>query len=133
MSRPSVWVLLFALLAGAAITIGAPRIGAVAPTRPLDWLAPGDSYTSGHGTPGADTDDVCRTSADSWVYKARDVLGAAFPLTNGSPKLVACTGNTTDLFDTQWDGVRHDLITFNFGGDDVKFADVLKWVCPQFS
>lgn len=118
------------LLAGAsgiAVSAGAwAHAAAASPPREIDWFAPGDSYTSGHGTPGASSDPVCRRSNDSWVFQARDDLPVSFPVKNNLPTLAACTGDTTDQFDKQWDHRQHDLITFTFGGDNVNFGDVLR-------
>lgn len=112
--------------ASLVVSIGPPVSAAEAPPRPIDWFAPGDSYTSGHGTPHADDDTTCRRSTDSWVYKARDQLGPTFKVVGDEPKLAACTGATTDGFKDQWDSKRHDLLSFSFGGDDIGFGEVLR-------
>jgi hypothetical protein len=124
--RSSALALLTSLVPVYVGTTAQVNAGANFPPRPIDWFAPGDSYTSGHGTPGAGNDSACRRSGDSWVYKARADLGASFKVVGDEPQLVACTGATTaQFFSKQWDNKTHDLITFNFGGDDVHFKDVL--------
>lgn len=114
------------------------------------WLALGDSYSSGEGIAGtvpADRDGPRRgpnsqgreceratgdgTDATAWAvgaYQAvRDELGLS------ELAFVACTGATIDQAQGQIDEAeaatgrdRWDVVSFSFGGNNIRFAEVLK-------
>lgn len=108
------------------------------------WLAMGDSYSSGEGikeTPAAYSPTLARdcrratgegTPAVAWAVEAQRQVGADLHLRK--PDFVACTGAITD--EAPWqiqearsrDGSpdRWDLVTFSFGGNNIKFSEVIQ-------
>jgi hypothetical protein len=127
-----VLVLTFGFI-GPAWSISATRADSQRPSRAITVLAAGDSFTSGHGTPGA-TLDPCHTSQSAWPYKA--IQYAGLPIVPNSFAFNACSGAQTTDFDTQWDHkTAHDLVMFTFGGDNVDFGrvmlDCLEQRCPS--
>jgi hypothetical protein len=107
------------------------------------WLALGDSYSSGEGilsTPAAYSPTLgrdCRratgegTPAVAWAVEAQRQAGAELHLRK--PDFVACTGAITDEAPWQIQEARSregspdrwDLVTFSFGGNNIKFSDVV--------
>lgn len=107
------------------------------------WLALGDSYSSGEGiltTPAAYSPTLgrdCRratgegTPAVAWAVEAQRQVGADLRLRK--PDFVACTGAITDEAPWQIQEARSreggpdrwDLVTFSFGGNNIKFSDVI--------
>lgn len=98
----------------------APANGEV-PPKEITWLAAGDSFSSGHGTPGEQ--GTCRQNSKAWPQVARERADLA--LAQGGYRFAACSGNVmSDLF-SQAGGRRYDLVTFSFGGNDIDFALVI--------
>lgn len=114
------------------------RAATASATTPLTWLAAGDSYSSGQGLPHA-TGPCARAVPDSgsntWADVAYELLqsqGADF----SPPDLVACTGATSDDLIVnddaagapEWNSAdgTYDLVTFNFGGDNIGFRAILE-------
>lgn len=115
------------------------------PSRSLSWLAAGDSYSSGEGLPHATGPCVQArpgSGSEAWAFVARSDLGNSVPAV-ASPTLTACTGATTSRFfssekisyhlrhitlSAEWQPSMgtFDLVSFTFGGNDVRFADVIK-------
>jgi hypothetical protein len=145
-SRPKLILgrhLLFGTLAvvtASCAVIAAPAQAA----RRLSWLAAGDSYSSGEGLPHA-TGHCAQarpgSGSEAWPFAAHDGLGKTQPAL-ASPTFTACTRATTaQFFDSkkikyylknvtlpaEWNPSmgRFDLVSFTFGGDDVRFADVI--------
>jgi hypothetical protein len=107
------------------------------------WLALGDSYSSGEGiltTPATYSPTLgrdCRratgegTPAVAWAVEAQRQVGADLHLRK--PDFVACTGAITDEAAWQIQEARSragspdrwDLVTFSFGGNNIKFSDVI--------
>lgn len=96
------------------------------------WLAAGDSYSSGLGLPHA-TGDCARALPGSgsvnWADVARNRIGDGLPALE-RPRLVACAGAlSADFFSSdQWvpSMGRFDLVTFTFGGNDIRFSRVIE-------
>lgn len=117
------------LLAGTALATAYVPPATAAPLR--TWLAAGDSYSSGVGLPHA-TGRCARALPGSrslnWADVARDRIGAALPAL-GRPRVVACAGaRSVDFFSgDQWTPQlgRFDLVTFTFGGNDIRFSHIL--------
>jgi hypothetical protein len=128
------------ILLATALVSGAPdKVAAASNTpTPLTWLAAGDSYSSGEGLPHST--GKCATAEPSsgsstWAEQAFNTLQ-----TKGTrlaaPDIVACTGATTDQFQTnadkggspEWSPSMgtYDLVTFTFGGDDIGFAPIIE-------
>lgn len=110
------------------------EFGINAPDR--NYVAMGDSYSSGEGAPPffADSDgsgDYCHRS----VFAYSQAIGAHYGMT---PKFYACSGATTANITSSFhqgeppqitrDGVDNtlDLLTLTIGGNDAHFADTLK-------
>ncbi|MEX1009667.1 MAG: hypothetical protein WD271_17750 [Acidimicrobiia bacterium] len=146
MTRRSVVVLVFLVAAAAPFPVS-PRDGA-AQAAGRGWLALGDSYSSGEGIPGtlareAEGSGVatqgrdCRratgedTGAAAWSVGAyREIAGE---LGFDEIALVACTGAMSSELEGQigeararFGRGRWDVVTFSVGGNDVRFAEVLK-------
>jgi hypothetical protein len=135
------------LLFGTLAVVTASRAVIAAPAqaaRRLSWLAAGDSYSSGEGLPHA-TGHCAQarpgSGSEAWPFAAHDGLGKTQPAL-ASPTFTACTRATTaQFFDSkkikyylknvtlpaEWNPSmgRFDLVSFTFGGDDVRFADVI--------
>lgn len=105
---------------------------------PDSWVATGDSYSAGVGTPGAEGDCVQATDrAYAGLVRQRLTAGAQ----SLDPwQFTACIGHLSrDLYnqrDSQdfhgplWptaalDGDKVELVTLTFGGNDIGFADVI--------
>jgi len=94
---------------------------AAAETADINYVALGDSYSSGLGTRDYDDSDCKRGPA------AYPELWAASNAT-ASYDFVACAGATTaDVLDNQISALEEgtDLVTITVGGNDVGFADVI--------
>lgn len=132
--------------------LGLAATGPVARAAEADraWLALGDSYSSGEGIAGTVPPDrdgprgdpnsqgrECEratgdgTDATAWAvgaYRAvKDELGLS------GLAFVACTGATIDQAQGQIDEAetatgrdRWDVVSFSFGGNNIRFAEVLK-------
>lgn len=125
-----------------------PVIDAAAQDGGRAWLALGDSYSSGEGIPGTPGKDSpenghtvhgrdCRratgndTGAVAWSVGAFRDLSDELDL--DTIALVACTAAVTGELSSQIDEAgeshgrdRWDLVTLSIGGNDVRFAEVLK-------
>ncbi|MGI5238561.1 GDSL-type esterase/lipase family protein [Dactylosporangium sp. CA-139066] len=129
-----------AVLAVTAVAVGQPTVASAAPrqapSRPVRWLAAGDSYSSGQGLPNASGEcKQAQPGSGSRVYAtvAAQKLGASFVRPNDLD-LVACGGATirdalknVGAHPAQWtaDAGRYDLVTFTLGGNDIRFSAVI--------
>jgi lysophospholipase L1-like esterase len=88
-----------------------------------DYVALGDSYSSGLGAPPFDLDAACQRSSQSYpALWAAEHHPASFGF-------VACSGaTTTDVLDNQIPALQPgtDLVTITIGGNDAGFAPVLQ-------
>jgi hypothetical protein len=109
------------LLASNIGQASAQTISTVSP-KPVDWLAAGDSYSSGHGLPGAAGD--CKTTNDAWPKLAEGEVQYLLPV--GTFNFQACSGATTSAFAGQAGRSTYDIVTFTFGGDDIAFRPTLE-------
>jgi GDSL-like lipase/acylhydrolase family protein len=106
------------------------------------WLVLGDSYTSGEGiegTPAGHSDFLgqnCRRATGDGMKQTAWAAGAYQRLREekGFAELsfVACTGNISDNAERQIEEAQStsgrrtwDLVTFSFGGNNIRFADVI--------
>lgn len=139
MTRVAATVALVALFTGLL-----SPLPAAARQQERTWLALGDSYSSGEGikeTPASYSPTLgrdCRratgvgTSAVAWAVEAQRLVGADLRLR--TPDFVACTGAITDEAPWQIQEARSrpgapdrwDLVTFSFGGNSIRFSDVIK-------
>lgn len=94
------------------------------PSSFTNWVAVGDSYSSGEGSPPFDTDtdgNRCHRSPKAWPRLLR------------TDHHLACTGATIDdIYGSQRDALAAlnqtrpvDAVTVTIGGNDIGFADVL--------
>lgn len=131
-----------ALLALAAAL--APSVITTAPARaagpPLAWLALGDSYASGEGLPGTPEPGDARPdcaratgehAAAAWAVSAYRATARREPRL-ARQTFVACSGAITDDVTDQiaeataaTDLRQWDLVSLSFGGNNIKFADVV--------
>jgi hypothetical protein len=105
----------------------------------VDWLALGDSYSSGEGISGtqppAEGQSECARATGSnggdpaWAVVAHRALSQEHPNTQ---EFVACTGAIADqasdqIAEAQTNGgpTKWDLVTFSFGGNNIRFKEVL--------
>jgi hypothetical protein len=113
-------------------------------TRPVSWLAAGDSYSSGEGIEGTGLapDDRCAQSDKAFGPRAASILSSQRGWRIAPLTFVACTGAITgDYFNHRnqdhpdqdtWARTlhprttRYDVITASFGGNDVDFAGIMK-------
>jgi lysophospholipase L1-like esterase len=110
----------------AAAVCALPAVAAQAQPRepmsaPIDYVALGDSYSSGTGT-GDYFDEACRRSDKAYPRLLADSLGAE--LTFG-----ACSGaRTADLLARQLGPLdaETDLVTVTIGGNDIGWAQAIK-------
>ncbi len=119
MKRRAFGVALTAVLVALPLAL-APANGEV-PPQEITWLAGGDSFSSGHGTPGEQ--GTCRQNSAAWPQVAREQ--ADVPLAQGGYRFAACSGNVMSDLSGQANGRRYDLVTFSFGGNDIDFAGVV--------
>ena len=99
-----------------------------------EYVALGDSYSSGEGSYNYDIDGgFCHRSSDAYAYYLANVLDL------GTPAMGACSGAMTDdFFNASYDWKRQPeylttdtkVVTLTIGGNDVGFADVLR-ACVQ--
>ena len=105
--------------AALATSIALPASPALA-REPVDYVALGDSYSSGAGT-GSYTDSGCKRSDLAFPSLLADEIGAELAFE-------ACSGATTeDLLDDQIDalGKGTDLVTVTIGGNDIGWSDAV--------
>jgi hypothetical protein len=132
-----------------AVSIGASAAGrrvATVPDRAISWLEFGDSYSSGEGIP--DAGPPCARSTQAYAPVAANLLRQQRGWTINPEVFVACTGDVSAaLFNpkpalggdpghpSQVDlaiqagwlaGAKADIVSFSFGGNDIRFADVIK-------
>lgn len=91
---------------------------------PVDYLAVGDSFSSGEGTPGIER--TCGRGPAAYPQLVADHLAARDRL--ASFEFHACTGARVADVERQLDavgGARFGLVTVTVGGNDVGFAEVL--------
>jgi len=145
--------IVFALVASTLVSsLGEPHLittvaaASSVPSRPIRWLAAGDSYSSGEGLPDV-SEPTCQRAdqraghtSEAWAKVAQGKLPPNFRIAPGEGAtggfdFVACTGAVTDdLFNNnnnklEWtfgDNSKFDLVTFSFGGNDVGFDQILK-------
>lgn len=115
-----------ALLAVIGSLIGITAAPAAASTTfpsPPDYVALGDSYSSGLGAPPFDLDAACQRSSQSYpALWSSEHHPASFGF-------VACSGaKTTDVLANQVPALQPgtDLVTITIGGNDAGFAPVLQ-------
>lgn len=120
---------------GAATPVGAAQTSPL-PSRPIRWLAAGDSFSAGEGLVDPSDPDCQRAfrsighSSAAWAKVALEQTRVAVD----SFDFVACTGAVTeDLLDDigrkrMWEASkgRYDLVTFSFGGNNVGFDSIFK-------
>ena len=98
-----------------------------------DYVALGDSYSSGEGSGTYDVTGIgpnCHDSSDSYPYYVASATSYS------TPNLVACSGAVTDdlwrhsetlpTINSQFDSLAADtqLVTLTIGGNDIGFKDV---------
>lgn len=119
------------ILFGTGFTAASAAVG-----HTLTWLAAGDSYASGAGL--THTTHLCARAtgpSKAWASVAEsDLSGAGFGV--APPNFVACSGATQQEFfyslgsgsPAEWTKSmgRYDLVTFSFGGDDVRFSSIVE-------
>lgn len=134
MTRSWPTVLAALALSVAGVTGIQPAHATTGPSRPITWLAAGDSYSSGQGLPIVTGGCAQPGRAGEHVWAQYAAQQPGMPPLAAPPKLVACTNAKTGEFFTPQDSNpaewtpgmgRYDLVTFTFGGDDVNFADVV--------
>jgi hypothetical protein len=105
-------------LAGAAITAATPASASTA-----NYVALGDSYSSGTGTGSYDLDSACQRSS-----KAYPPLWASSH-SPASFKFVACSGaKTSDVLNNQISALNSSttLASISIGGNDAGFSSVMQ-------
>jgi lysophospholipase L1-like esterase len=117
MRRPLVGLL--AALSSAALALG-PVASPAQALAPVDYVALGDSYSSGTGAPPYQSSSCLRGNrsyAALWAA-SHEVSSFAF---------VACGGATTQSMTGQFSALSAatDLVTITIGGNDVGFADTM--------
>lgn len=97
-----------------------------------EYVAMGDSYSSGNGTYAADLDASCYRS----TYAYPHLVGLQRPDTDLT--FVACQGATTDDIISGQDrslDADTDYVTLTIGGNDIGFADLIVncagWLSPN--
>ena len=108
----------------------AALLALAAPAAADDYVALGDSYSSGVGTGTYDLSSTCKRSTAAYPSLHARAYGHALTFR-------ACTGATTvDVLDTQVSALTGatDLVTMTAGGNDAGFASVvtacnLEWNC----
>lgn len=89
----------------------------------VDYVALGDSYSSGVGAPPSDLDSACQRSSRSYP----SLWAAAHHPTSFA--FAACSGaKTADVLNAQIAALQDgtDLVTITIGGNDVGFGPVLQ-------
>ena len=117
-------------LAGTALLIlliatAVPAVAAAAD----DYVALGDSYSSGVGTNSYTLDSSCKRSTYAYPY----LLSRQRP--NTSLSFVACSGATTaDVMNEQISAVNGttDIVTITVGGNDLGFTGIIA-ACVRFN
>lgn len=110
-----------AALAATAAFLLPPAAAAQTQAPPIDYVALGDSYSSGTGT-GDYFDAVCRRSSKAYPQLLANALGAGLTFE-------ACTGaKTADLLAKQLGSLdaETDLVTVTIGGNDIGWSEAIK-------
>ncbi|HVP02385.1 MAG TPA: SGNH/GDSL hydrolase family protein [Solirubrobacteraceae bacterium] len=97
-------------------------LGAAAPAHADNYVALGDSYSSGVGTRSYTLDSTCQRSVYAYPY----LVSQQRP--NTSLKFVACSGaKTTDVMNNQISAVTSstNIVTITIGGNDAGFSSVI--------
>lgn len=106
-------------IAAVCAVLQAPSVSAA----PADeYVALGDSYSSGNGTYAANLNWGCYRSTYAYPYLV------AKQRANTSLKFAACQGaETSDIVNVQkyWLTSETDLVTITIGGNDIGFADLI--------
>ncbi|MFC3495547.1 SGNH/GDSL hydrolase family protein [Glycomyces rhizosphaerae] len=109
-----------AAVATAALALIAVPAAAQAQAPELDYVALGDSYSSGSGA-GPYTDAICQRSVKAHPSLLAEELGAEFTF-------VACGGATTDdvlAGQVQSLDAETDLVTIGIGGNDIGWTSAI--------
>ncbi|WP_433171592.1 SGNH/GDSL hydrolase family protein [Actinoallomurus sp. CA-150999] len=111
--------------AACAMTVSAAMVGAAssASAATVNYVALGDSYSSGTGTGSYDLDSTCQRSSRAYPAK----WAAAH--STSSFKFVACSGaKTTDVLNNQLSslGSSTSLVSISIGGNDAGFSGVMQ-------
>ena len=144
MSRRHVTVIAACIL---ALSVSAAQPGASAQTTSqadeINWLAAGDSYSSGTGAEGV-RDGLDQNAVECWqteyayAPRASETLSDTGFLNLRSFDFVACHGAKIkdDDGDNDWmrqidkrrqdKDAKYNIVTMSFGGNDIEFADVIK-------
>jgi lysophospholipase L1-like esterase len=110
--------LLVAAVVGVVLTAAGP-----AATTSWNYVAMGDSYSSGVGTGSYTLDSACKRSVYAYPYLFTQKH------TMGSFAFVACSGaKTTDLIAKQLPSLNAstNLVTMTIGGNDIGFASLIQ-------
>ncbi|MEU6757561.1 SGNH/GDSL hydrolase family protein [Streptomyces sp. NPDC046685] len=117
----------------------------VTASAPLNYLAMGDSYSSGEGVePFEDGTavpdvDICHRSTKAYARVLTEDMPSVFDL--GMDGFTACSGAKTSAFTNPFNGEdpqlndvfgNTDLITFTIGGNDMPFED-FAYACAKVS
>lgn len=88
---------------------------------PVDYVALGDSYSSGTGAPPYTSGLTCLRSPRSYAQLWANTHAVS------SFSFVACGGATTSSMTSQFNSLNAntDLVTITIGGNDVGFADIM--------
>jgi lysophospholipase L1-like esterase len=109
-----------ALVAAATLALLAAPVAAHAQDTAIDYVALGDSYSSGSGA-GPYTDSTCQRSTKAHPSLLAAELGAEFTF-------VACGGATTDdVLAEQVQALEAgtDLVTIGIGGNDIGWTEAI--------
>lgn len=101
----------------------APATAGTTLTPPANYVALGDSYSSGLGAPPYDLDGICQRSSQSYPSQWAAEHHPA------SLTFLACSGaRTTDVLLRQIPAIPRgtDLVTITIGGNDVGFSPVVQ-------
>src|ERR1043165_5465480 len=111
-----------ALLCLAATAVGLTTLSAPASAAAQNYVALGDSYSSGVGTGGTYSGGNCKRSTNAYPQLwANSHKPASF-------KFVACSGAvTSDVLNNQISSLSAStsLVTISIGGNDAGFVDVI--------
>jgi lysophospholipase L1-like esterase len=116
-------LVLLAVIGSLIGVVAAPAAASTTLPSPPDYVALGDSYSSGLGAPPFNLDAACRRSSQSYpALWAAEHHPASFGF-------AACSGAmTTDVLVHQIPALQPgtDLVTITVGGNDAGFAPVLQ-------
>jgi len=121
MKRPF-WRLAAAALVSMAFAVSLGSTSATGAALPDNYVALGDSYSSGVGTSSYTLDASCKRSTYAYPYLL------AQQRANTSLNFVACAGATTDdVINNQISALNSSttIITISVGGNDLGFGDLV--------